>query len=42
MLANVLALRDLGVQHLILEPAVRDAGTMTGAVERFAALRAKL
>jgi probable F420-dependent oxidoreductase len=42
MLANVLALRDLGVQHLILEPAVRNAGTMTGAVERFAALRAKL
>jgi hypothetical protein len=24
------------VQHLILEPAVRDAATMTGVIERFA------
>jgi probable F420-dependent oxidoreductase len=35
-LANVRALRDLGVHHLILEPAVRDAATMTGVIERFA------
>jgi len=41
-LANVRALRDVGVQHLILEPAVRDADTMTGVIERFAELRAKL
>ena len=38
--ANVRALRDLGVDHLILEPAVRDAATMTGAIERFAEVRA--
>jgi hypothetical protein len=34
--ASVRALRDLGVDHLILEPAVRDAATMTGVIERFA------
>jgi len=39
-LASVRALRDIGVQHLILEPAVRDAATMTAVVERFADLRA--
>jgi probable F420-dependent oxidoreductase len=41
-LANVRGLRDLGVQHLILEPAVRDAEAMTAVIERFAELRAKL
>ena len=41
-LATVRALRDLGVQHLILEPAVRDAATMTGVIERFAELRATI
>ena len=41
-LTSVRTLRDLGVQHLILEPAVRDAATMTGVIERFAELRAKL
>jgi hypothetical protein len=30
------------VQHLILEPAVRDPSTMTGVIERFAELRARL
>jgi len=39
-LASVRALRDIGVQHLILEPAVRDAETMTAVIERFADLRA--
>ena len=39
-LASVRALRDIGVQHLILEPAVRDAATMTTVIERFADLRA--
>ena len=39
-LASVRALRDLGVQHPILEPAVRDAETMTAVIERFADLRA--
>jgi probable F420-dependent oxidoreductase len=34
---EVRALRDLGVDHLILEPAVRDVATMTGVIERFAA-----
>jgi probable F420-dependent oxidoreductase len=33
--AEVRALRDLGVDHLILEPAVRDAATMTSVIERF-------
>jgi probable F420-dependent oxidoreductase len=37
-LASVRALRDIGVQHLILEPAVRDAETMTAVIERFADL----
>ena len=41
-LASVRALRDLGVHHVILEPAVRDAATMTGVIERFAELRATL
>ena len=41
-LATVRELRDAGIQHLILEPAVRDADTMTGVVERFAELRANL
>ena len=41
-LAAVRELRDAGVHHLILEPAVRDADTMTGVVERFAELRATL
>jgi len=41
-LASVRALRDIGVQHLILEPAVRDAKTMTAVIERFADLRATL
>jgi hypothetical protein len=36
-LAEVRALRDLGVDHLILEPGVRDLATMTAVVERFAA-----
>jgi alkanesulfonate monooxygenase SsuD/methylene tetrahydromethanopterin reductase-like flavin-dependent oxidoreductase (luciferase family) len=35
-LAEVRALRDLGVDHLILEPGVRDADTMTAVLERFA------
>lgn len=41
-LASVRALRDIGVQHLIVEPAVRDAETMTAVIERFADLRATL
>jgi probable F420-dependent oxidoreductase len=41
-LAEVRALRDLGVAHLILEPGVRDAGTMTSTIERFAELRARV
>jgi probable F420-dependent oxidoreductase len=42
-LAEVRALRDLGVDHLILEPGVRDLATMTDVVERFAAnVRARL
>ena len=42
-LAEVRALRDLGVDHLILEPGVRDAATMTTVVERFASdIRARL
>ena len=41
-LASVRALRDIGVQHLILEPAVRDADTMTAVIERFADLRPTL
>lgn len=39
---NVRALRDLGVDHVILEPAVRDAATMTAVIERFADLRATI
>ncbi len=35
-LAEVRALRDLGVDHLILEPAVRDTPTMTTVITRFA------
>ena len=41
-LAEVRGLRDLGVDHLILEPPVRDAAAMTGVIERFADLRARL
>jgi hypothetical protein len=42
-LAEVRALRDLGVDHLILEPGVRDADTMTAGLERFASdVRARL
>jgi hypothetical protein len=42
-LAEVRALRDLGVDHLILEPAVKDATTMTSVIERFATdVRARL
>jgi probable F420-dependent oxidoreductase len=41
-LTEVRGLRDLGVHHLILEPAVRDLATMTGVIERFADLRARL
>jgi probable F420-dependent oxidoreductase len=41
-LAEVRALRDLGVDHLILEPGVRDADTMTSVIERFAELRTRL
>jgi probable F420-dependent oxidoreductase len=42
-LAEVRALRDLGVDHLILEPGVRDADTMTAVLERFASdVRARL
>ena len=40
--ASVRALRDLGVDHLILEPAVRDAATMTTVIERFAEVRATI
>jgi probable F420-dependent oxidoreductase len=36
ILSEVRALRDLGVQHLILEPAARDLASMTAAIERFA------
>jgi hypothetical protein len=43
LLAEVKALRDLGVEHVILEPAARDLASMTAAIERFAAdVRAKL
>jgi probable F420-dependent oxidoreductase len=43
LLAEVRALRDLGVAHVIVEPAARDLGSMTSAIERFAAeVRAKL
>ena len=41
-LDRVRALRDVGIHHLIVEPAVRDAETMTAVIERFAELRAKL
>src|SRR5438874_3122618 len=36
LLAEVKALRDLGVEHVILEPAARDLASMTAAIERFA------
>ena len=43
LLAEVKALRDLGVDHVILEPAARDLASMTGAIERFAGeVRARL
>src|SRR5438094_409589 len=43
LLADVKALRDLGVDHVILEPAARDLASMTGAIERFAGeVRARL
>jgi probable F420-dependent oxidoreductase len=43
LLGEVEALRDLGVAHVILEPAARDLASMTSAIERFAAdVRAKL
>ncbi len=42
-LGEVKALRDLGVAHVILEPAARDLASMTSAIERFAGeVRAKL
>src|SRR5215813_8827937 len=42
LLGEVKALRDLGVGHVILEPAARDLASMTSAIERFAAeVRAK-
>ena len=36
ILTEVRALRDLGVEHVILEPAARDLEAMAGAIERFA------
>ncbi|PYN06989.1 MAG: hypothetical protein DME02_13610 [Candidatus Rokuibacteriota bacterium] len=43
ILAEVKALRDLGVEHIILEPAARDLASMTAAIERFASdVRARL
>jgi probable F420-dependent oxidoreductase len=43
LLAELRALRDLGVAHVILEPRQRDVGEMTAIYERFAAeVRAKL
>jgi probable F420-dependent oxidoreductase len=36
VLGEVNALRDLGVEHVILEPAARDLASMTSAIERFA------
>jgi probable F420-dependent oxidoreductase len=36
ILTEVRALRDLGVHHVILEPAARDLPAMLGAIERFA------
>jgi len=43
LLSEVRALADLGVDHVILEPAARDLASMTAAIERFAADdRAKL
>jgi hypothetical protein len=37
------ALQGLGVQHVIVEPAVKDLPTMIAAIERFAAeVRGKL
>jgi probable F420-dependent oxidoreductase len=37
LVAEVKALGDLGVDHVILEPAVRDLASMTATIERFAA-----
>ena len=37
VVAELRALRDLGVTHVILEPASRDLATMTATLERFAA-----
>src|SRR5881296_79176 len=43
LLAEVKALRDLGVDHVIVEPAARDLASMSAAIERFAAeVRARL
>jgi probable F420-dependent oxidoreductase len=43
LLGEVTALRALGVDHVIVEPAARDLASMTSAIERFAAeVRAKL
>jgi probable F420-dependent oxidoreductase len=36
LLGEVKALRDLGVAHVIVEPAARDLGSMASAIERFA------
>ncbi|HEV8614776.1 MAG TPA: LLM class F420-dependent oxidoreductase [Methylomirabilota bacterium] len=36
ILAEIRALRDLGVHHVILEPAARELPIMTAAIERFA------
>jgi probable F420-dependent oxidoreductase len=43
LMAELSALRQLGVEHIILEPGVRDLATMTATLERFAAeVRARL
>ena len=43
LIAELRALRDLGVAHVIVETAARDLEQMTGALERFAGeVRAKL
>jgi hypothetical protein len=43
ILTEVKALRDLGVDHVILEPAARDLASMSAAIERFATeVRARL
>jgi hypothetical protein len=36
LLTEVTALRELGVEHVIVEPAARDLASMTAAIERFA------